>query len=609
MFTVNIRLSHKIVFCLVILLLALSNKISAQSLEIKLANEYYENNELEKARSIYEKISKNESSFPVIYKNYLATLKGLKDNDAAEKFIRKVIRYYPEINYKIDHYLLTSKNPDSKSDKEFAGIVNEVKGNPPLAEKAAEYFITNDRPDKAKEIYLASRNFLKEKHLYTFNLAKTYHLLNEDQLMVDELLSFLKNNPYSLEPVKNTFQSLIAEDKGFDYLENTLYARIQKDPDEISYNELLLWLNIQKKSFGKAFMQAKAIDKRSKAYGNKMIEVGKIALENKDYDNAIKYFEYVTNEYPNGPHYYSAKNLLINTKQEKIKNTYPVDKSAIYSLITEYSDLIKKTGKSVSTVDALTNMAMLYAFYIDKDTALALLEEALNYTRAGEKTAAQIKLDMGDIYLLKNEPWESTLLYSQVEKMQKDEPLGYEAKLRNAKLAYYRGEFQLAQEHLDVLKLATSREIANDAMDLSIFIQDNLAFDTSGEALREYSKVDLLLFQNKEDEALDLLKNLEKKYPEHSLTDDIYYSEAKIYKKTGQYEKAVEALEKIRKNYSEDVLGDDALYSEALIYQENIKDKEKAMQLYYILLTEYPGSIFSADTRKRYRLLRGDKVN
>jgi len=193
--------------------------------------------------------------------------------------------------------------------------------------------------------------------------------------------------------------------------------------------------------------------------------------------------------------------------------------------------------------------------------------------------------------------------------MQKDEPLGYEAKLRNAKLAYYRGEFQLAQEHLDVLKLATSREIANDAMDLSIFIQDNLAFDTSGEALREYSKVDLLLFQNKEDEALDLLKNLEKKYPEHSLTDDIYYSEAKIYKKTGQYEKAVEALEKIRKNYSEDVLGDDALYSEALIYQENIKDKEKAMQLYYILLTEYPGSIFSADTRKRYRLLRGDKVN
>ena len=603
---------HKstIVISVIIAVLACVSKIYAQSSgELKLANEYYENNELEKARTIYEKLSKNESLLPVIYKNYLATLTRLKDNDAAEKFIKKVIRNYGDINYQIDHYLLISANPASKTEKEFTNIVNEIKGSPPKVEKAAEYFSAHNRPEKAKEIYLSSRAFLKEKHLYTFSLAKAYHALNEDDLMINELLGFLKENPYSLESVKNALQGFISNDKDFDNLETNLYSKIQKDPDEISYNELLLWLNIQKKKFGKAFTQAKAIDKRNKAYGNKMIEVGKIALENKDYDNAIKYFEYASTEYPNGPHYYSAKNLLISTRQEKIKNTYPVDKPAIYSLINEYKDLLKKSGKNASTVDAIRNMAMLYAFYVDKDSALTFLEEALKYARPGDKITAQIKLDMGDIYLLKNEPWESTLLYSQAEKMQKDEPLGYEAKLKNAKLAYYGGEFQLAQEHLDVLKLATSREIANDAMDLSLFIQDNLAFDSTGEALKEYSKVDLLLFQNKEDEALFLLKNLQKKYPEHSLTDNIFYSEAKIYRQIGQYENAVAALEEIRKNFREDVLGDDALYTEALIYEENLKDKEKAMQLYYTLLTEYPGSIYGAEARKRYRLLRGDKVN
>jgi len=586
-----------------------NHKAVAQSAEIKLANEYYENNELEKARSVYEKISKNESQLPAIYKNYLSTLKKLKDNEAAEKFIKRVMRYYPDINYQIDHYLIISEMQNGKSEKEFVAIINQIKGIPPQVEKAAEYLITNGRLDKAKEIYLTSRNFLKDRYLYTFNLAKLYHLLHEDNLMIDELLNFLKDNPYSIESVKNALQGLISDDKRFDELETALYSRIQKDPDEISYNELLLWLNIQKKKFGKAFMQAKAIDKRSKSYGGKMIEVGKIALENKDYDNAIKYFDYATTEYPNSPHYFMAKNLLISTKQEKVKNTYPVDRAAINSLISEYKDLIDKAGKNTTTVEAMRNMAMLYAFYVDKDSALTMLEEALKYTRPTDKSAAQIKMDMGDIYLLKNEPWESTLLYSQVEKMQKDEPMGYEAKLKNAKLAYYRGDFQLAQEHLNVLKLATSREIANDAMDLSIFIQDYLVFDSTGTALKEYSQVDLLLFQNKEDSALALLKKLEKEYHDNSIMDDIYFSEAKIYSKIGQYDKAIDAYESIRKNYAHDILGDDALYNEALLYEENIKDKEKAMKLYYTLMTEYTGSIYVADARKRYRVLRGDKVN
>ena len=49
---------------------------------------------------------------------------------------------------------------------------------------------------------------------------------------------------------------------------------------------------------------------------------------------------------------------------------------------------------------------------------------------------------------LKNEPWEATLLYSQVEKSQKEDQLGQEAKLKNAKLHYYNGDFDLAKDSL-----------------------------------------------------------------------------------------------------------------------------------------------------------------
>jgi hypothetical protein len=98
-------------------------------------------------------------------------------------------------------------------------------------------------------------------------------------------------------------------------------------------------------------------------------------------------------------------------------------------------------------------------------------------------------------------------LYSQVEKTQKENLVGYEAKLRNAKLSYYKGDFRLAQEHLDILKQATTREIANDALELSMRIKENIAFDSVGEALQYYAAIELLLYQNKTDLALQKIED------------------------------------------------------------------------------------------------------
>jgi len=51
-----------------------------------------------------------------------------------------------------------------------------------------------------------------------------------------------------------------------------------------------------------------------------------------------------------------------------------------------------------------------------------------------------------------------------VEKANKNEPVGHEAKLRNARLSYYIGEYGWAEGQLDILKAATSKLIANDAI-------------------------------------------------------------------------------------------------------------------------------------------------
>jgi tetratricopeptide (TPR) repeat protein len=579
--------------------------------QIAIAHEYYSNSEYEKAREIFEKLSKKVENLPGIYSEYSATLLGLKEYIEAERFIKKTSKSFPDnIFYKIDHYVVLSEYLNSSdAEKEFDMVEKYVKNNTEETKRMADYLLKKNKPEKALSLYLLARKYTDERHLFAIELANIYRLLNKEELMTEELLEFLKANPSFLESVKNAFQNNISDKKSFENLEGTLYDKIQKDPDEITYNELLLWLNIQQKEFGKAYTQARAIDKRIKSDGNKLLEVGKIALENRDYENAQRYFQTIVNDYKAGINYPAARKLLISTKEENIKNAFPIERAQIISLIEDYRKLIAELGKNTSTLEALRSMALLEAFYLDnKDTAIHILEEAVLLAKNNNNFLAKAKLDMADIYLLKGEPWETTLLYSQVEKSQKDEPLGHEAKLKNAKLSYYKGDFELAQEHLDVLKTATSREIANDAMNLSILIQDNTALDTSALALKEYAAVDLLLFQNKIEEALATLNKMEEKYKGHSLSDEILFLKSKIYRRKGEYENAVNSLNKITEHYSEDILGDDALFMLGSIYEDNIKDKEKAMEIYQNFLIKYPGSIYSAEARKKFRILRGDKI-
>jgi outer membrane protein assembly factor BamD (BamD/ComL family) len=146
-------------------------------------------------------------------------------------------------------------------------------------------------------------------------------------------------------------------------------------------------------------------------------------------------------------------------------------------------------------------------------------------------------------------------------------------------------------------------------MQLSLLIIDNIGLDTSEIAMKEYAQIDLLLFQNRNSEAMVALNQVFEKYKSHSLADDILWLRANTNLKINQPQKALEDLELLRKNYNFDILADDALFLEAKIYEENFQQKDKAMELYREILQKFPGSIFGAEARKRFRNLRGDTIN
>ena len=574
-----------------------------------LALDYARRGEHDKAIFLFDKLSSDEQYSPKVFPAYLASLQALKRYKDAEKLAKKAMKKHPEEGtYGVAlGGLYAAEGDAAAADKQWNKVLSQL--TPPQVQPVAAEFGRRELPVWTERTYLRGRELAKNDTEYAPQLIQLYTQGQEQDKLLAETLRLVERDEQQLPFVRNMLQNALRDEKDFDTLERQLLTAVQQHPEQAAYSELLLWLQIQRRDFAGALIQARALDRRGRTQGRRVLDLAGIALENKDYQSAIDGYEYVVKEYRTGPFGNVARQLLLQAREAQVRDTYPVDLAKVRALATQYEQLLTELGRTPDTAPLLRNLANLYAFQLDdKPQAMKLLEEVTSMPRASAEVVDGAKITLGDLYLLKNEPWEATLLYSQVEKSEKEAPLGHEAKLRNARLSYYAGDFKLAQSHLDILKEATTREISNDAMQLTLLIQNATAEDTLGLALRDYAAVEQLVFQNKIKEAITGLDALLLKYPGHALTDETYFLKAQLQRRTGDFNAAFTTLERITLNPKYDVLSDDALFLQARIMEEDLKDNAKAQTLYNQMLTKYPGSIYVAEARKRFRKLRGDGV-
>lgn len=602
----------RIIFTLTILFSIHQQIFSQDHSQIQIANEYYQNGELEKAQIIYSELAKNPYNIQLVASNYLELLVAMDELKEAESFLKSAIKKFPSnAQYKASLAALYKK---SELEEKFKTYIKSIKkdyaSSPFQLSVIAQHFYNEELYTEAIGFFKKARALHGDNSMYALELAAIYRIVGDKSAMIEEYLNHAADSPNRLSYVKNILQNFIQEEEDQQQLEATLIHRMQQDPDNVKYPELLIWLELQRKNFYGAFLQARAIDKRNETPGNRTMQIGKIALDNKSYDDAEEIFAYVTNEYPHGRNYARAKQMWMRAREQKIKNSYPVDSEEIRTLTDQYGLLFKELYPSRAAFESLRNKALLHAFYLGEiDTASKLLSELINNPRAGRLLISKSKLDLGDIYLLKGQPWESTLLYSQVEKSNKSSEISYDAKLRNARLNYFTGNFALAKGHLDILKKNTTRDISNDAIALGMLITDNTALDTTDLVMQQFANVELFIFQNKKDTAKIELQKMLRDHKRHSITDELYWLLSKLELEFGNASTSVSYLDSIMTSYSYDILVDDAAFKKAEIYDYHLKDINKAKELYQQFMIQYPGSIYVAEARKRFRKLRGDILN
>lgn len=581
----------------------------AQS-ELELAQYYFDEGSFEQAKLYLEVLWKKNKTNQV-YDLYYGTLLGLNDFESAKDLVESRMKNrqarsqgYVDLG---KLYLHFGKRDEAMV--AFRSALDNLEPGRGYAIQLANAFLNLNELDLAYEVY---RKALAQGVTdLDMQLANLQGLRGDFPAMVDAYLAVVQAQPAQLRNVTAAFErSLrIADNPELgDMLLVRLTAAARRAPDQPVLDELFLWYFSALKDFPNALLHARALDRRLGENGARLMELAATAAENGDDATARACFEAVAAKGLDNPFYYTARTEAFEVQLRAVESARPVDRTAAASLRAAYRTAVDELGVRPETASLVRDLAHLEAFLLgETEPAIERLTALLETPALYDRVAAECKLELADIYVFAGEVWDAALLYGQVDLDYKDDPLGHEARYRNARISYFTGDFEWAQTQLDALKASTSKLISNNAIDLSLLISDNFALDTVTAPMELFASADLLALQHRYDESRALLDSLSAAWPGHALADEILWRRAEHAFAEGRDTAAIPFLEEIIALHFTDILADDALFRLAVLREDILGERDAALALYERLLFEFPGSLHVVEARRRFRALRGEE--
>ena len=603
-------------FRLIVFFCSLSLSFFAQeSTDQQLAQYYFSRGDFDKALPYCQKVFQKENSKFTFTRYYECLIKTQKEKEAEKLLKKQVDLFSDELSYRVllaDFYE-THEEPKS-AQKIYQKLIEENASSSIRILELYSLFKSKGKTELSFQLLQQGRKQLKENYPLHLQFADYYASQQQIEKMIDEFLDLLEIKPEQMEQIQASLATHIdfiqENNPAGEILRNALLDKVQRRNGDIIYDEMLMWFYTQKRQFALALNQAQAMDKRTKGDGSRVFDLANLFIQNRDYILARKGYEYLIKQGQGSPFYFQAEQSILHTRFLEITEQRNFTQEAIIQVISEYNTSLQRLGKNRNTLTLIKEQAHIQAFYANyADSAIVLLETALKLPGISGMQVAEIKMLLADVYVLKDDIWEASILYMQIDKDFKFETIGFEAKFKNARVFYYDGDFKFAQSQLDILKESTSKLIANDALKLSLLITDNFGLDSNYIAMRQFARADLLLEQHQYKQAFQLYDSIASAFPYHGLNDEILLRKAQAFKQQGQWQEAVALLDKLILNHAEDILADDALFQLGSIYENHLNDKEKAVECYKKILFKYKGSLYGVEARKRLRLLRGDKLD
>ncbi|UTD15613.1 tetratricopeptide repeat protein [Tenacibaculum mesophilum] len=582
-------------------LLILSLFCNAQQNEFIIAENYFRNNEYEKAIQLYKRLY-DQSPYNTTYlKKLITCYQETEQFIAAENLLTQKLKERPNLSYL---YVILGYNSERQEKIEDANeyyqkAIESINKKANYGSLIAGLFKNYSKLDLAIEAFNKVME-INPKANYGFQLAQIYGEKGDFEQMFKSYIDLVDKNEGYLNNVKRYAGKYLTDDSEEEnniLFKKALLRKSISNPKDI-WNDLLSWLFIRQKQYSKALIQNKALLARNPDNLGKFNDLGKIALENKDYETAKECFDLII-EKTNYPR--DKFNAINNNLKIAIETKQPDVEERFNSIFKEYGINSKTLFTQIEYANYLTFTKN------NPEEASIILKNALNFTNS-KFIKATIKLKLGDVFVYMGKFNKGLIYFSQVQTLFKNNYIGQEARFKVAQASYFKNDFTWAKAQLKVLKGSATQLIANDAADLFLTISDNEPKDSIDTGLKEYAKADLLAYQNKNDEAIAILSNIITNYSGQPIEDEALFKQAQLFVKKKQYDKAILNYTKIIVLDKKGIYVDDVYYHMAELYNNELNNLEKAKEYYQKIIFDHPSSIYLVEARKKFRKLRGDDI-
>lgn len=593
----------RIIVCLILLFSATVSFSQSPAL----ARNYFKQGEFEKSLHLYEQLYTSQPMRLDYLKGLVENLQELERFEDAENYLLKHLsrsQNQPQVYVDLG-YNYSRQNQPEKAVEYFDKAMDAVRVNTNMAFHVGKAFRDYNLLENAAEVYEFA---MKESDNLDFNgqLAQIYGEQGDLKKMFEIYLDVIEKNPAYKATAQRIFSRYISEEptnEANEILRRSILKRSQENPD-LLYNELLSWFFVQQHEFGKAFTQERAIFRRSEDKDlNGMVNLANIAISEEAFDDAREIIEFVIENSLTSNSRLNAYQVLMNISVLTAKpKEFPTIEKTFENLLEEFG-----TGRETYVLQLEYNHFLAFKTN-KKELAIQNLRNLLK-KRLSAFEEARVKMELADILVSDEKFNQALIFYSQIQSKIQNDVLAQEARFKVARTSYFKGDFEWAQTQLDVLKKSTSQLIANDAMKLALLIKDNISEDSIQTALEKYARADLLDLQEKFDDAITILNDVLRDFEGHDIEDEALLKQGIIFEKTENYKGAENNYLRIIEFYGDDILADEALFRLARLYETKFDLPDEAKKYYERILFEHEDSIYFVESRRKYRMLRGDAIN
>jgi tetratricopeptide (TPR) repeat protein len=597
--------------------------------KLRLAQSFEQAGEWEKAAAIYESLLESNPDGFVVLDGLRRSYAEMKEYDKAINLVRRQLRTNP-----LDENLLSAlgglydlAGKTQTADSVWRVVLRKDRQNANLYRLVAAQLIDHREYERAIQIYLEGRESTKNQLLFLEELASLYGALHQYESAAGEYIKLVRSNPQQVTYAEARLSSFTGREEARRATLVVLQKEAKQTPEQVPILSLLAWLYMDGKEFDAALEQYRVIDRLTKANGHEIFQFGQRAAQERAYAASAKAFREVIEKnvrqdilpvarlgYARALEELSAENDTIAQLAGRTPSTTSIgilstrvseSQPTFQGALALYEGLARDYPNTDIAMQAFFRIGTIrFNHFFDLNGASAAFD-TVRRLPYNANLLYEATMSLGGIQTARNDLARAHQEYGQLLRIA---PEQYRDRVlyRIAELDYFEARFDTATGSLQRISMNLANDLANDALQLLYFIQENRA--AGQEALAEFARADLLLRQRKYSEALALFESVTKRSAATPLIDDGMMRTGDLYLLLNKTDSALAVFRRIINDMPTSILRDRAQMRIGEVYEGRLGDKKRAIEAYETVLAIYPTSLFVEEARKRIRILRGDSI-